>query len=761
MRFYFHLVFAVAVPCLGAQNFVRVINPFEVKDGSAMLNEPFGGGVYVPKAEIVDMDGNGVEDLLIVQIDGRITLFRFDGLDYRWVTDNFDSLNVNQWARFVDIDADGDLDLFANHSGSFLSYYENVGSASLPVFALRDSLVTDSLGQSILSENQSIPEFCDIDGDGDLDLFTGRSIGSLALYENCGTATHPKFVFVTDHFANILIITGAKSSVGNRHGASSIRFTDFDFDGDKDLFWGDFFSSRMYYLENTGTSQLPVFDSITSRNFPGGLTTLGFNAPNFGDLNQDGRTDLLVSVLYRDQDLDNLWLYQRDAAGELDFATKNFLKQVDVGRQSSPVLADLTGDGLEDLILGSYGYGIFFYRNTGSVGNWRLERDSIIVQSVLQDSFVLSPTFGDLDADGDLDCLLGSFDGKIAYLENVGSAMIPSFVVASSNFYGIDIGNYSSPALSDLDADGDLDLLIGDGEGRIFIFPNTGTITSAQFSSTASTTIVCGEQDAVPELYDYDGDGDEDLFVGVRDGRILLFENEGTSAIADFVLRSVSYGGIKTTQNAVPRFVDADADGDADLFVGNVKGGLEFYLAGLQKPILEKAPPLNLFVGIPFTYHVHSIANPPAQFQLLTSPSALNLNEQTGVITWLPTIDEVGQHVATLRAYNIVGSDTTTLIFNIQQDFQGVRLFQNRPNPAVQTTTIPFELPSAMRVKIIVYNMLGQQVRLISDTGYGPGDHVVTWDLKNDRGHLVGDGIYVYGVLTDRHMVFRKLSILK
>ena len=79
-------------------------------------------------------------------------------------------------------------------------------------------------------------------------------------------------------------------------------------------------------------------------------------------------------------------------------------------------------------------------------------------------SYHSAPTFGDLDGDGDLDLVVGEYDGVLNYYENVGSAASPSYVAvtgAASPFDGIDVGDTSAPALADVDGDGDLDLVVG------------------------------------------------------------------------------------------------------------------------------------------------------------------------------------------------------------------------------------------------------------------------------------------------------------
>ena len=60
---------------------------------------------------------------------------------------------------------------------------------------------------------------------------------------------------------------------------------------------------------------------------------------------------------------------------------------------------------------------------------------------------------------GDLDLVVGDWDGMLTYIENTGTSTAPAFVLRTGSanpFYGIDVGSKSAPALADLDNDGTL-----------------------------------------------------------------------------------------------------------------------------------------------------------------------------------------------------------------------------------------------------------------------------------------------------------------
>ncbi len=74
-------------------------------------------------------------------------------------------------------------------------------------------------------------------------------------------------------------------------------------------------------------------------------------------------------------------------------------------------------------------------------------------------------------------------------------------------------------------------------------------------------------------------------------------------------------------------------------------------------------------------------------------------------------------------------------------------LFQNYPNPFNPSTSIDYTLPSASRVKLEVFNIMGQRVRnLLSDASQSAGSHSIQWDGKNEAGTQVASGTYVYRI---------------
>jgi hypothetical protein len=88
-------------------------------------------------------------------------------------------------------------------------------------------------------------------------------------------------------------------------------------------------------------------------------------------------------------------------------------------------------------------------------------------------------------------------------------------------------------------------------------------------------------------------------------------------------------------------------------------------------------------------------------------------------------------------------------------------LKQNEPNPFNPTTTISFALPDKAQVKLIVYNVLGQHVRTLMDQHLPAGQHEVIFDGRDDSGHELATGIYLYRISTDKNTQTKKMALIK
>ncbi len=210
-------------------------------------------------------------------------------------------------------------------------------------------------------------------------------------------------------------------------------------------------------------------------------------------------------------------------------------------------LGDLDADGDLDLVITCwYDDFVRFYWNVGTPQNPAWEADLSVFEGVPISGGYGSPRLGDMDGDGDLDAMLGSWSGRIRYARNVGTATSPSYEYVGW-VDGIPQADGSSPqiALGDIDLDGDLDIVQAAVDAGVWCFENVGTPQLFEF--VANPDMITGVSIPPPghgwgvSLVDIDADGDPDMILAVNwGGENLLFLNGGATPV-----ERTSWGVIK------------------------------------------------------------------------------------------------------------------------------------------------------------------------------------------------------------------------
>ena len=119
-------------------------------------------------------------------------------------------------------------------------------------------------------------------------------------------------------------------------------------------------------------------------------------------------------------------------------------------------------------------------------------------------------------------------------------------------------------------------------------------------------------------------------------------------------------------------------------------------------------------------------------------------------------------HTLHVRVTDNAGN-VNTLNFSTQNSGnpQSFSLLQNFPNPFNPSTSIPLTVQSQQPVYLAVYNSTGQRVRLLADRPLSPGRHVLQWDARDDEGHPVSSGIYLYRLIVDGQIQMRKMTLMR
>jgi hypothetical protein len=192
---------------------------------------------------------------------------------------------------------------------------------------------------------------------------------------------------------------------------------------------------------------------------------------------------------------------------------------------------DLDRDGKIDLVSGSYTAGVYFFKGLGSGKFSDATKLKHSDGKVVKPESALAPAFGDWDKDGDLDMVLGTISGPVYYLANNGRMAFGQPVKMKAAGHELRAPD-GGPCLHDMDEDGSLDLVLGDGEGNLAIY--YGKAGSADLRtgeqilkggpqmwqpqrSDAKTGMLKGGHPGVrlkPLVCDWNGDGKVDILVG-------------------------------------------------------------------------------------------------------------------------------------------------------------------------------------------------------------------------------------------------------
>ncbi|HEX8517055.1 MAG TPA: T9SS type A sorting domain-containing protein [Bacteroidia bacterium] len=489
-----------------------------------------------------------------------------------------------------DIDNDGDLDVVTFASGgTFLEYHQNM---SMEFYGNADSLVY-MLKNPCWGNAEEDP----LDNDYTLHIncpYTNVSNPGIAQYE--------------------------ADQRSERHAGSCELCLDLDNDGDKEIVVGDVSFSNLTLLTNGGTPKSSNFIAVdtqfpmnTSATLPVDLTL--FPCAYYLDVNNDGLKDLIVtpnaSGVNTTENFNSEVYYQNTGTAALpvfDYQQSNLLQDnmIEVGEGAYPVFFDYDNDGLKDLLIGNYGYfrqplfehKIALFRNTGTstVPMFELitrDYDGFDGNTTPFSSLGIVnmiPTFGDMDADGDEDMFIGGSDGKVHYFQNIAPAgTMAKFVIAQANFKNsagraIDVGDFASPQIFDVDNDGKKDLIIGGRNGKISYFHHSGSPT-ASVPVLDSITNFFGQVKVNQPGYTlgyshpfmFREGGFTKILAGSQLGYLRLYDHIDGNLSGAFTLVDSTYLGLREGERTAPSGADINGDGFLDLVVGNYQGGVSFF----------------------------------------------------------------------------------------------------------------------------------------------------------------------------------------
>lgn len=495
------------------------------------LDDFFGFNVATPStATLADFDGDGDLDILTAPEGNIFNYFENTGNNtnptFAAKVDNpFGLSGPGSFSTLtaIDIDNDGDLDVFSGDSQGNIRFFENTGDHTNPTFA---TSVNNSFGLDGQGLKYASPSFVDIDNDGDLDGIinyqdNNSSFDSNIYYfENTGNNTNPTFA---SGVVNTFGIPPMESFFGTAFG-------DLDNDGDLDGLIGDG-GGLASYFENTGSNTAPAFTSDYRNPFGLPYATGEYVKPFFADIDGDGDFD----AFYEDENASFQFVENTGDSSTPAFSTIVSDPFGASGNGQGMFLTDIDNDGDLDLFLGASNGDFNYQENTGNQTTPAFAASQTNPFGLSNVGKAPLSNFIDLDGDGDLDLSAIASDGTMHYFANTGNVSAPAFATVSLNPFGsfaLSENVYVS-RFADLDLDGDLDLFITDFDGTPHYFENTGTANSPTFAAAVSKAFDLPSTGfyTAYAFTDIDGDGDLDIFSGEWFGSVNFIENKSFAPV--------------------------------------------------------------------------------------------------------------------------------------------------------------------------------------------------------------------------------------
>jgi hypothetical protein len=726
------LLFSGLSILLHAQTFSRYEIP--VKHDGEFLAQPWVGGLNTPQFLAADLNRDQVQDLVVFdRVGDKVLTFLNLGTpgesSYIYAPEyagNFPP--ITDYMVLRDYNKDGAADIFCASipQGSqemqvFTGYYEgNVLKFRPYIFhypncfaCVPEQIWLPSESQPGLWENLNIskadyPDVDDIDGDGDLDIITfaatigghvwwikntskelGLPLDSLRfrLADDCWGRFYESGVLpcINDLSPSP---TGCVNGLTNggiggvRHPGSTVMVYDQEGDGDKEIVLGDISFACLNMMTNGGTPSNAWMNAqdtgFPSYNAPVDISI--FPAAFYLDLDNDGKKDMIAAPNNETigEDQKNAWFYKNTASSGHNFQlqTRSFLVQdmIDHGTGTHPTFADVNADGLMDLVVGTYGYflaanasstnaRLYLYLNTGTATQPQFElsnSDWLQMSQFAPDNFEFSPTFGDLDGDGDLDLLIGNDIGSFFYQRNIAGPGQPMQFQLDTDAMWITMdvnGQVSTPTIFDLDGDGLKDIIAGERLGFINFFKNIGLPGAPKFNLVPTVENVGSIDTRQPNQFlgfsaptVWQTPDGPMLVAGTQGGHYEAYVGIQPNSTAAQLLTE-TLGNLDDGLRSHPAFADLDADGQLEMLTGNARGGLSLYKTNLQdytvatnnpaaeKIVLRATPnPANNWTRI------EGLPEQPAQWQLFDTFGRLIAEGQTN-----------GENALTLRLEKQVG----------------------------------------------------------------------------------------------------------
>ena len=481
-----------------------------------------------------DFDGDGDEDLLSHTPDSdNVSYWSNENGEFELVADellDIDNLPVYGGQIVIpaiaDIDGDGHIDYFIGDISGRLAYYKGYGiSGGLPQFELVTSTFEDiQIVWTPGRHGANAVEFYDMDNDNDLDLIWGDFYQPGLFYlENYGTSVAP------DYDDSLMVTDFPQGTDFFTTGHNIARVVDFDLDGDGDMVvgvlsgaYGTEYLDNLYYFQNNGTGENWDYEMITSRLLPG----LDFISGTHPTLTTNCNSNAVEIWIGTDSDSANInwngsiyYLNNNGSAAEPTLVGDGVKWFTQIGNNLVPAFFNFNNDGGEELFVGEFNGKLYKIDQYQDYPFFCIFGDPEADFLNIDLSGRATPSFGDIDQDGDDDLAVGDKNGVIHIYWNQGSA--DSAVFDSMSYLNIDIGDNASPCVLE-----NGHIIAGNEEGELY---EITYLDSEELTAELRTDIPYMGRNLAPAALYWDGESEPDLVFGTHAGGLQYFRYDSTA----------------------------------------------------------------------------------------------------------------------------------------------------------------------------------------------------------------------------------------
>ena len=441
------------------------------------------------------------------------------------------------------------------------------------------------------------------------------------------------------------------------------------------------------------------------------------------DLENDGDVELVFGS--KDQ---NLYILNGDGSIQLTYPATGFIF-------TTPALVDMDNNGDLEIIFGTT---ILNDSLTGGIV-YAIHHDGTDVDGYpidIGEMIMAAPAVGDIDNDGVIDVVVGTWDNNI-FAVSAAESIKSGFPYTTAGRINV------APVLANLSGDAKLEIAVGSDDGKLYIIGHDGGL----LKQVLTTNFIRGGI----ALHDVDNNGYPELFWGGYDSKLHAYDLSTGTELSGWPVN------VGQTIASAPAIADLNNDGNVEIICAHTGGRLLAY--NLNGSIVDNFP-VAVTGSIESSPSIQDIDG-DGDYEILigtvNSVVVIDYKETKGTeSTW--RIFRGSLHRTGYYPDAVLAFDVDNEILEIPTEFF---ISNNYPNPFNPMTQVAIHLPQANHVAAVIYDLNGMLVAELINRDLSAGIHQLIWNGKNQQSLPMASGIYFMRVSTNERVETIKMALIK